>query len=99
MTDEASDLFARFSYDKDKISAKRVHHKLFGPKDGALSVQKINCLSQEEIKAQGVSALANRTGSFYGWAKLTRSDIETAQLNIEVDNDPPRWTRQHRWLA
>ena len=89
MTIEDGDLFARFGIERDKITVKRVHRKLFEPrKDGTLSVQNIDGLDYSEIKEAGKRIAEINQKQLYGWAKITRALVENVKLVLLIDNDP-----------
>ena len=89
MTPKDGNLFARFAVENDKINQQRVHHKLFEPrKDGTLSVEAIDGQDCQSIAEKGKCVADERGKTLYGWAKVTRIVIETADLIVCVDSNP-----------
>ncbi len=91
MTGQEGGLFARFGMEKDRITANRVHRKLFEPrKDGTLSVYAIDDLSPQEILAAGERTAKHNQKPLYGWATITRIIVEEKELTLRIDNHPYR---------
>ena len=89
MTVKDGTLFARFALESNKIKNDRVPQKLFEPRrDRTLSVQAIDDLDCQSIKSIGKRVANTNRKYLYGWAEITRSVIEGANLKLCVDNDP-----------
>ena len=89
-----SNVFARFAVERGKITRPKnepisIHRKLFEFDDElSLSVSKIEGLSCEEIKVEGVRVAKERDKkSLYGWAEITKGVLQS--LDLEVLDDPP----------
>ena len=89
MTGDEGISFARFGFEKVRITANRVHRKLFEPrKDGTLSVYAIDELSPQDILAAGERTATHNQKILFGWATITRPVVEAKKLTLWIDNHP-----------
>lgn len=89
----------RYIFEKSKIviSVPRARHTAFLPRDGRLSVFRI-----KDLVSDSIWELGKEIGALRGKPLLARADMISqividAQLNIEVDDNPPRHASIVSW--